>query len=419
VLVGVSDAAVPATAVVNVPPPASTSPQVVFVEPYRGKTGGNTNVVLETTFAFGLDPISVTPRDLSAKRAWGPEQAIGEPDTPEAGDQATAWASRSPDDMEEWLICDYENAVMPASVSVHETYNPGALYKVTAFNEAGEEVIAWEGEDPTPRSEPKGISVIPVKLDFATKRIKLYLDSPAVPGWNEIDAVAIEDEDGQKQWAIDIECSTTYAEPEVVPTDSRRSYGPEQATGEPDTMVAGDSSTAWASLTQDGQEEWLICRYETPQQPIEVVIHENYMPGAVHKITALADDGSETLLWEGTDPTPPTEPRGVSIIPVAPETPVQAIKVYIDSVNVPGWNEIDAVGLRDAGGNTAWAVAAEASSTYAVQTTTFVEPSIVYVSVEELQQLQQDVATLKEQIAELQQLRDEIKELKELLEKER
>jgi beta-lactamase regulating signal transducer with metallopeptidase domain len=417
-VVAATDAAAP-NAPAAVVPVVAPSPQVVFVEPFRGKTGANANFVVDQAiFTTGLDLIATSRSDLSSMRAWGPEQAIGEPNTPEAGDQATAWASRSPDDMEEWLICEYENAVMVAAVSVHETYNPGALYKVTAFNDAGEEVIAWEGEDPTPRAEPKGISVIPVKLDFATRRIKLYIDSPAVPGWNEIDAVAIEDENAEKQWAINIEASTTYAEPNVSAIDARPSYSPEQATGEPDTMVAGDSATAWASLTPDGQEEWLICRYETPQQPIEVVIHENYAPGAVHKITALSDSGEETLLWEGTDPTPTTEPRGVSIIPVAPETPVQAIKIYIDSVNVPNWNEIDAVGLRDADGNTAWAVAAEASSSYGSQTATFVESSIVYVSVEELQQLQQDVATLKEQITELQQLRDEIKDLKELLEKE-
>jgi beta-lactamase regulating signal transducer with metallopeptidase domain len=405
--------------------PAAALSQLIVQEPYRGKTDGQQGIFLidDSGRTVILDVSGQVISGPGAKRSWGPEQATGVPDTLVAGDQSTAWASRSPDDSEEWLICEYETAVMLASVSVHETYNPGALYKVTAFNESGEEVVAWEGADPTPRAEPEGISVIPVKLDFATKRIKLYIDSPAVPGWNEIDAVGIESEDGDKQWAINIECSTTYAEPEVaaVPVSTNRSWGPEQVVGEPDSLVAGDQTTAWASLTQDGQEEWLICRYESPQQPSEVVVHENYNPGAVHKITALAEDGSETLLWEGEDPTPRDQPRGVSVIPVAPESPVQAIKVYIDSAGVPGWNEIDAVGLRDADGETAWAAGVEASSTYAVQSvkTTFEPPSVVYISSEEILQLQQDVAMLKEQLAELQQLRDEIKELKELLQQDR
>ncbi|HTI52276.1 MAG TPA: hypothetical protein VL475_15040, partial [Planctomycetaceae bacterium] len=42
--------------------------------------------------------------DDLAKRAWGPEQVVGPPDTPQAGDIATAWASQTEDDRLEWLI---------------------------------------------------------------------------------------------------------------------------------------------------------------------------------------------------------------------------------------------------------------------------------------------------------------------------
>ncbi|MCB1513071.1 MAG: hypothetical protein KDJ36_19415, partial [Hyphomicrobiaceae bacterium] len=37
-------------------------------------------------------------------RSWGPEQAVGKPNTPQAGDISTAWASRTRDDQEEWLL---------------------------------------------------------------------------------------------------------------------------------------------------------------------------------------------------------------------------------------------------------------------------------------------------------------------------
>jgi hypothetical protein len=43
------------------------------------------------------------------------------------------------------------------------------------------------------------------------------------------------------------------------------------------------------------------------------------------------------------------------------------VKLYLDSKGVPGWNEIDAVGLRESGGKTHWATSADASSTYADQ----------------------------------------------------
>ncbi len=43
-----------------------------------------------------------------------------------------------------------------------------------------------------------------------------------------------------------------------------RAWGPEQATGAPNTATAGDQQTAWASRTQDGQPEWLVLEYDHP-----------------------------------------------------------------------------------------------------------------------------------------------------------
>ena len=251
----------------------------------------------------------------AAKRGYGPEQATGKPDVELAGDNVNAWASLGADDREEWLVCEYENAVKAKAVSVYETYKPGALYKVTAFDAEGEEVLAWEGEDPTPRDKPKGISIIPIKLDFPIRKIKLYLDSPAVPDWNEIDAVGLEDVDGNKQWAITVEASTTYAQPAAVAVvaSGKRNWGSEQAEGEPDTPEAGDQVTAWASATADGQKEWLLCAYENERKQAEIVVHETYNPGAIYKITVVDGDGKETLAWEGEDPTPRDKPRGVSV----------------------------------------------------------------------------------------------------------
>ena len=143
------------------------------------------------------------------EQAWGPEQAAGPPNTPVAGDRQTAWASASQDGQKEWLLLTYEEPVKAAAVHVHETYNPGALTKVTVFDD-GEEVTVWEGEDPTDQSKSMGVSKIPIDVDFAVNRVKLYLDSPSVPGWNEIDAVGLIDEKKEMHWAVEAEASSTY-----------------------------------------------------------------------------------------------------------------------------------------------------------------------------------------------------------------
>ena len=137
-------------------------------------------------------------RELNAARGsrishsrWGVEEVLGPPDTPGAGDIATAWASATQDGQREWLILEYRKRVSPSAVEIHETYNPGAVDKVSIWNAAGNEIVVWQGTDPTPRGTPRGVSTIPIRAGFKTSKVKIYINSPQVPGWNEIDAVQL------------------------------------------------------------------------------------------------------------------------------------------------------------------------------------------------------------------------------------
>jgi len=151
------------------------------------------------------------PVTVKHGRAWGPEQALGPPDTPGAGDMQTAWASRTPDGQDEWLELEFEEEVLPSEVVVHETYNPGSLARVTAYTKSGMAAEIWEGKDPTPATAPRGISRVKVDPGFKIKRIRIHLKSKEVTGWNEIDAVGLKDKDGKTHWAIAAKASSTYA----------------------------------------------------------------------------------------------------------------------------------------------------------------------------------------------------------------
>jgi hypothetical protein len=143
---------------------------------------------------------------------WSPGQATGQPDTASGGDQVTAWASQSADGGSEWLLLDYAEPVVPKAVRVFETCATGAVDRITVFDPAGNEVEAWAGTDPTPKSRPIGMSEIPLKpLGFKTQRVRIRLDSASVPSWNEIDAVGLVGSDDQVHWAIGAEASSTYA----------------------------------------------------------------------------------------------------------------------------------------------------------------------------------------------------------------
>lgn len=145
---------------------------------------------------------------------WETSQATGPPNTPGAGDQQTAWASLSADGQKEWLILEYDAAVVPKAVVVHENCSPGALTKVTHFPRFGSEQTLWEGTDPTPVGAASGVSRLPISANIKTGRIKLYIDSAAVPGWNEIDAVGLVygGKDEQVIWATSATASSSYGD---------------------------------------------------------------------------------------------------------------------------------------------------------------------------------------------------------------
>ena len=151
------------------------------------------------------------------KRSWGPEQATGEPDVFEAGDSAAAWTSATEDGQPEWLALEYDETVRIVAVKVYETFNPGALTQVSVFDAEGKEIVAWTGKDPTALGSGMGVSVIPLNGRFSASKIKLYFDSPGVPGWNEIDAVGLVDPTGHTHWATGADASSTYADPTATP----------------------------------------------------------------------------------------------------------------------------------------------------------------------------------------------------------
>jgi hypothetical protein len=145
-------------------------------------------------------------------RGWGPEQIVGPPNS-DAGDQSTAWASGTQDDQQEWLLLEYETSVTPTAVQIYENDNPGAVTEVIAIDDDAREVTLWRWGEDTPLPPSDGLKLsLPVKIPFQVNRIKITLDSVSVPGWNEIDAVGLVDEEGDVQWAVAAAASSTYAE---------------------------------------------------------------------------------------------------------------------------------------------------------------------------------------------------------------
>ena len=155
------------------------------------------------------DAFQPAPSKAPPKRGWGPEQLTGPPDTDKAGDIQTAWASREPDAGSEWLWLDFERPTPLAEVRIRETFNPGAISKVTAVVN-GQEVLLWEGTAAGGQA-PRDF-VVPVSGNISAGSVVVHLDASRVEGWNEIDAVELVGRDGSRQWASAVNASSTYAE---------------------------------------------------------------------------------------------------------------------------------------------------------------------------------------------------------------
>lgn len=128
------------------------------------------------------------------------------------------------------------------------------------------------------------------------------------------------------------------------PTD----YGVIQATGAPDVYPdPGDQPKAWASQTTDDQDEFITVGFKGGVIAESVWVFETFNPGAISKITVKAMDGDHVVY---TNATPKSVGACGHVLSVSTKTcsPITAVRIDVASKSIPGYNEIDAVGLLPA-----------------------------------------------------------------------
>ncbi len=140
---------------------------------------------------------------------WSADQASGVPDTSEAGDHPTAWASREPDAGEEWLEVSFADWVAAEEIVVAESYNPGAVVRIEALAADDRYHKIWSGDDPT--ATAPGELKVPVRSALEIGAVRVTLDTSRVPGWNEIDAIGAV-VDGETVWGASSEASSSYSD---------------------------------------------------------------------------------------------------------------------------------------------------------------------------------------------------------------
>jgi hypothetical protein len=121
---------------------------------------------------------------------WSAMQATGAPDTPECGDQVTAWASATAG-TEEWIELTYETLMFPTQVNIFQTYYPNQVIKVELIDSVSGYHVIYTGEPEQVDACPYVLS-IPVKnADYVAAGVRVTIDQSQIGNWNEIDAVEL------------------------------------------------------------------------------------------------------------------------------------------------------------------------------------------------------------------------------------
>lgn len=125
---------------------------------------------------------------------WSATRALGKPNVyPSYGDLPNAWAPSSQDGKREFLVLGFDTLQTVKTIQIYETWNPGAIDSIflrDANSQKWNLVYSKPAEKDLP-PESRIFSTYLIETDFLTDAIRIALDSPTIPGWNEIDAVAI------------------------------------------------------------------------------------------------------------------------------------------------------------------------------------------------------------------------------------
>lgn len=124
---------------------------------------------------------------------WSANQVIGAPRVyPRHGDLTGAWAQGNRAN-NEFIIVEYDHAVHPEQIEIYETYNPGAVMRVSARNgNDAEWITVWETDRPHVEAQSRIFSVpfqnqVPHEID----QIRLDIDCSAASNWCEIDCIKL------------------------------------------------------------------------------------------------------------------------------------------------------------------------------------------------------------------------------------
>ncbi len=152
------------------------------------------------------------------------------------------------------------------------------------------------------------------------------------------------------------QCSTQWASKVLDFSSQYSKYkrSAKMALGWPNAMFpGGESDAAWSVKAKNGQEDtkpgFIKVGFEKPMKIRQVVVCENNAPGAITEVIIYGTKkGEEETVYKAQPKALQQKTRVLNIfLPEISKFYVSAVKVKLDQVKVPGWNQIDAIGISD------------------------------------------------------------------------
>ena len=129
----------------------------------------------------------LTPIQYSA------QQALGQPNVlPAGGQNPGAWTPDKPK-RAEFIKLGYATPMQIQQIAIAESYNPGALYKVYVYDEAGREYLVNTFNPMAVPLQGRMLNVFLDKTTYKVSAVKIEFDGSALPDYFSLDAVAISD----------------------------------------------------------------------------------------------------------------------------------------------------------------------------------------------------------------------------------
>jgi OmpA-OmpF porin, OOP family len=128
------------------------------------------------------------------KNQYKPEQALGKPNKlPATGSATTAWSPLTDDGGTEYIHVAFKKAQKAQQIAVAENFNPGSITKIEAFDSLGTATVVYENNAPQaiPGLQGRMFNHFFPLTNYAVKSVKITLNTLAVPGSNQIDAIGI------------------------------------------------------------------------------------------------------------------------------------------------------------------------------------------------------------------------------------